>query len=367
MNKVIFKLEENIYRFLFYIPLLRNVARYIYYHRNRFRKIWGGGILEDEINCIIEKIASILNVSNTSLIRDVKNDMIDCYVKYGATPQEYFLFGFRNASNKQKKKLLTNKSKDILMIKKVGLSSYHRDLRDKYKFYQIFETYFLRDVCKVDDSCDKQKFSEFVIKHQKYIIKPIDGMCGQGAEIRKCCPNSDSIEEEFKYLLRNGKGWIIEEIIDQDTAMAEWNKSSVNTVRIPSFINSEGFHILKPFFRTGRSGQIVDNAACGGIFAVIDEKSGVIITDGFDELGEMYIIHPDSHLRYKGWVVPRWEELILLAKSVHEKLPNHSYIGWDFALTSKGWVLIEGDWGQFLSEIADHEGIKDKFKRLIYY
>ena len=41
-----------------------------------------------------------------------------------------------------------------------------------------------------------------------------------------------------------------------------------------------------------------------------------------------------------------------------------SYIGWDCALSDKGWCLIEGNWGQFDSESADKEGIKQKFDSL---
>ena len=28
-------------------------------------------------------------------------------------------------------------------------------------------------------------------------------------------------------------------------------------------------------------------------------------------------------------------------------MSDHIYVGWDFALTDNGWVLIEGNWGQF--------------------
>ena len=45
-------------------------------------------------------------------------------------------------------------------------------------------------------------------------------------------------------------------------------------------------------------------------------------------------------------------------------MPNYPYIGWDFALTQNGWVLIEGNWGQFLSEFSDREGIKESFDKL---
>jgi hypothetical protein len=47
-------------------------------------------------------------------------------------------------------------------------------------------------------------------------------------------------------------------------------------------------------------------------------------------------------------------------------MPHHRYIGWDFALTDDGWVLIEGNWGQFLSQYVDKIGLKSKFMDCMY-
>ena len=77
--------------------------------------------------------------------------------------------------------------------------------------------------------------------------------------------------------------------------MSQWNSSSVNTVRIPTFLTSKGFSVAEPFLRTGRAGEIVDNAGAGGIFAVINPSDGCIITDGVDEAGHTYVHHPNSN------------------------------------------------------------------------
>ena len=46
--------------------------------------------------------------------------------------------------------------------------------------------------------------------------------------------------------------WIAEELIQQHPAMAEWNPSSVNTLRVPTIATENGIKILQPFLRTGR-------------------------------------------------------------------------------------------------------------------
>ena len=64
---------------------------------------------------------------------------------------------------------------------------------------------------------------------------------------------------------------------------------------------------------------------------------------------------------YKGWRIPRWNELIETAENLfRECLPENKYIGFDFALTDNGWVLIEGNWGQFVGQY-NGMGVKDLF------
>ena len=60
--------------------------------------------------------------------------------------------------------------------------------------------------------------------------------------------------------------------------------------------------------------------------------------------------------------MPQWKELLSTVEEVHRKcMPSHIYIGWDFALTENGWVLIEGNWGQLVNQYVDKVGLKKKF------
>ena len=86
--------------------------------------------------------------------------------------------------------------------------------------------------------------------------------------------------------------------------------------------------------------------------AAIDESSGLIISDGMDEQGNKYQKHPESNLPYKGFQIPEWEQLIDLATKAHLQMDRHRYIAYDFAHTDNGWVMIEGNWGQFLAQFA---------------
>lgn len=156
--------------------------------------------------------------------------------------------------------------------------------------------------------------------------------------------------------------WIFEDLIKQSKEMSLWNQSSVNTVRMPCILSNGKFYVLNPFLRTGRKGQVIDNAGGGGVFACIDEATGIITTEGIDERNIRYTHHPDSGIQFIGWRVPKYKELLTLAETIFRTcLPEHKYIGFDFALTDYGWVLIEGNWGQFVGQYVSREGIHNKF------
>lgn len=249
------------------------------------------------------------------------------------------------------------------MISKVGKGENWDLLENKWKFYQKFHQYFHREAILFNSKLSIEDFTSFVTRHHDFICKPLEGQCGRGVEIIHAVDFGD-INKLYDYLHSFNADLMLEELIKQSPSMSYWNESSVNTVRLPMFHNHSGYHILKPCLRMGRKGAVVDNAGSGGVVAVIDEKTGILLTDCCDERGHFFSEHPDSKHPVKGWQVPRWNELIEFAKEVHSNIEYYPYIGWDFALTDDGWCLVEGNWGQFLSEFIDFEGIRKKFDRM---
>ena len=103
------------------------------------------------------------------------------------------------------------------------------------------------------------------------------------------------------------------------------------------------------------------------MFASIDIDSGIVSTNGFDEKGHEFDCHPDSRIRFKGFVIPEWKELTEEAKRVHLSLPReHVYVAFDFALSDKGWMVVEGNWGEFIMQQTSlKRGLKKEFVRLL--
>ena len=311
-----------------------------------------------------KEITDFLPQQSNENLAVLKRDIYSCMLKYGSTPTEYFLMGFYNKDAEYRESFLTDAFREDLLRKVSDNKCVKYELNNKYAFYKLNEKYFGRQAIL----CNKGNFAEFesfVLSREKVFIKPISDSCGRGAGLYNV-ESKEKAQDLFAMLMSNGQEWIVEEYIIQDEEMSKWNSSSVNTVRIPAILTQKGFYVIAPFIRFGTNGAVVDNAGAGGVFANVDVETGEICTLGINELNQQYEAHPTSGKKFLGWKVPRWKELLELVEKIHrENMPSHIYIGWDFALTYNGWVLIEGHWGQLVSQYADKIGRKQEFVRLI--
>ena len=304
---------------------------------------------------------SIYNLVNEASCGNetLKKDMILCYYYYHILPWEYNLYHFEKQSHKERLCWLSDTDRYMICELLMGSGPYWT-LKDKSKFYNMVKQYYKRPIFQFLSSTKESELEEFMHSNDcDLFVKPIDGSLGR--DTFKVLTNAERLSL-YNKLIKTKGNWLIEGAIVQSSKMSEWNHSSVNTVRIPSIRAYNQWHILQPFFRTGRKGQIVDNAGAGGILCVVDEETGFVTSNGFDESSNVYETHPDSTLRYKGWKLPEYKKLVELTKQIHEALPvDFIYVGFDFALTDNGWDLIEGNWGQFVGQIAAQKGIKKEF------
>lgn len=301
--------------------------------------------------------------SNGNILELNKKDVIASYILYFITPTEYLLYNFHKKKHKERMSFLSDHERLYGCAKRMSWKPF-LELRDKSVFYGMTRKYFKRDVCVVNEHANMQDVLAFCEKNPTFFAKPLLGTLGMGTGIYKC-DNWSNFEDVYLHF-KNAGGYILETVIKQDPRMSKWNISSVNTIRVPSFRRGNSIIILQPFMRTGRKGKVVDNGGAGGIFAVINEKTGIVETDGFDEYGNSYKQHPDSGVTFKDWKIPSWNELIELTKEIHLSLPkDHIYVGFDFSLTETGWILIEGNWGQLLGQIAEQKGVRSKFEMLL--
>ncbi len=139
---------------------------------------------------------------------------------------------------------------------------------------------------------------------------------------------------------------VFEGVIQQTQQFAEFNPTSVNTVRFMTALYPDGkAYIVATFIKIGRAGRCVDNAGAGGnVDVCVDPDSGTlqyaIRYDGWRQIAEIDR-HPDSGTPLNGVVIDHWEEICHQVLTFQQAFPYIKVAGWDIAITDDGPVVIE--------------------------
>lgn len=300
---------------------------------------------------------------------------------YGNSVSEEFYLHFNEKTDAEKSEYLVGNMRRAYIdhLNSGGGEKISQLLRDKYKLYKKLEPYYKRDVIEIGGSEeDFVTFSAFVKKHPEFVVKPcnywqgigvhkvsmdkygndlrlaFDSILNEGAEIRKEHPSRDD-------------RMVLEELIIQDESMAILHPASVNAIRATAVRGKDGkFHVYHPWIKVGMNGTFVASAALNGFDADIDAETGVVISDGYQENGKVYEVHPDTGIRIKGLQIPRWDEMLVMVDELMALLPEYGYIGWDLVLTKDGWVVMEGNYsGDFVFQLIYGRGFRREFEELI--
>ncbi len=264
-------------------------------------------------------------------------DIFRCSRKFGSGYVDYCNFHFEELSDELKATYVTRMVNDEYCRVLNDPNSYDL-VNDKPTFLRVYQKFAKRDYLDLRNATYDDYF-EFIKKHQKFIVKPVDQLCGSGIEMVEI---NDNEKETFDKLIDN-KQFLLEEIIVQDEKMASLNPSSINTIRVVTIVRNG--KVYTPFIalRMGRKDVVVDNFNHGGLNALINDR-GVVYTVGVSKDEKEYEFHPDSNVKIKGFEIPHFDELIKVAKDVALVTPSLGMCGWDMCISKdKGICVIEGN------------------------
>ena len=281
---------------------------------------------------------------------------------HGTFYDEYELYDFANKDEAARREYLTDAVRNKI-CRRVNSRQGEKTVADKWLTYCRLRPFYHRHVALLDSDNTLQELATLGERKGRLVAKPANQCGGRGVQL--LCGNT---REEWLSLLADKRGYVIEECIEQDERLAQWNPSSVNTIRINTFHRNGQVKLFTSFIRTGRAGSFVDNGFLGGLFASIDTETGMIFTDGYDEKGLPYPKHPDSGVPYRGMQIPRWQELLHLSEEMAKAMPDMVYIGWDMALTPDGWEPVEANRGEFVAQqVTQRRGMRKEFEQLCGY
>lgn len=317
--------------------------------------------------------------SETEIERIIWRCVYDFWV-YGCTVDEEFYLNLLGRTDKEKREFILNQFRHIYVEHlnwDAGPERIQR-LEDKFRLYKELKQFYKRDIIEVSDISDLDTFTEFVSKHYEFVVKPADYSFGVGIHKVSMKDYADDPRLALQSILNEGiqlkerhpsrvSKMVLEELIVQDKAMAAFHPGSVNVIRATAVKDKDGqICVYRPWIKVGISGNFLANAVTGGFDAEVDSATGVVITDGYQENGNVFTIHPDTGIQIKGFKVPQWQELLQFVDELMAKLPEYGYIGWDLALTPDGWSVVEGNYsGEMIFQMIDQRGCREDFEKLI--
>lgn len=320
------------------------IAKYIKYTRR--------GKSYREAQQVLETFVQAEKRTDHRYMQRLTLDMFFSRFYYQTSMNEYFFYQFESKTDAERRAYIGWFEKKKLCAE-IGDARTRKILDDKYECYVFFKEFFGRDIIKVSGQEDRSVFEEFFSKHKEFMVKTIDQSGGRG--ISRITAEGTDINECFQKLLAGGP-CVVEQCIEQAHELAQFHPQSVNTLRIATFNNAGHIKILFSLFRTGIGDSIIDNVTSGGIYALVNPETGKIQSDAYVENGGIYqTAHPDTGCVFKGFQIPCWSDLLHTVLEVTQAFPQHNYVGWDFALTDSGWVMVEAnskgefDWYQTIA------------------
>ena len=289
-------------------------------------------------------------------------DMNYCLLFYRIRYKEYFFFELYKKNRKQRKtfvgshyeKEIWNNLHDI---------TFHDLFREKHLFNEKYNNFLKRDWLYPKNS-SFEDFLTFCKKHSSFISKIDDGYGGTGVSL--ITVNEHNLNELFEQLKNENR--IIEEVIVQCKEFSSLHPQSVNTIRVLTCNLDNNIKVYSAFLRIGSNGSLIDNLSNSGLCAPIDIDTGIVNSDALNFVGKKLQFHPNTNIKFKGFKIPMWNEIISFSIEIAKKTPSLKIIGFDITINSNNEIIIieandkPGILGQ---QIGKNYGYKELFNKIL--
>lgn len=280
--------------------------------KNKVIEKKGGSIVDGKM---MKKIKSYANEAFGSseyypwlvLYAEVRGEFLEGWI-----PEDYYCFEMIPEFNPQPiSSLSTIKSFDHRLFSEFSIQPLG---------LKISSSFYTADMNQINFSGMKEILTEF---DSEVVIKKDEGPSGKEILFKQA---SEIIEEDFL----DGVNYVIQPVVKQHPQIDKLYNSSVNTIRIGTFLTDNGdVEVILSVMRFGKGGSRIDNLVSGGGFISLDKdgKAGKFAYNYFgNNLGE---IHPDSGIRFDQIKVPRFGDILTACKKSHLLFPYNRYIAWD--------------------------------------
>ena len=289
-------------------------------------------------------------------------DMVFNVLRYGLSFTDYKKCNFINLSKSEKQKCLSM-SEYRKMIKYLNDEKYDSVFLDKILFNKVFKKYINREFIDLR-TCSLDDFINFIKNKETFFVKKHNSFGGDG--VKKIINKNLNYEKLYNELISN-KQYLVEETIIQHSYLNKINSKAVNNIRIVTLIKDRNVYIIAKVLRL--SDGIEEVISCHDIMVSLDDE-GNFISKAYDDNLVNYQKHPTSNFSFEKGKVPFMKEMLDMACKAAMEVPEVRFVGWDFTLTEKGPLIIEGN---FFPSYGLHQYyllnkdyfFKDKLKKIL--
>ena len=140
---------------------------------------------------------------------------------------------------------------------------------------------------------------------------------------------------------RLGSDFIIQEGQVQSAAMSRFNDTSINTLRIATYLSVETHEpvVLGGVLRVGKRGSFVDNAHAGGCLVGIG-GDGRLCPSCSDQYGNRFTVFNDMDFSAGEYYIPNYDLVRQFAAKVASALPHQRVLALDIMLDADDRPLL---------------------------
>lgn len=184
---------------------------------------------------------------------------------------------------------------------------------------------------------------------------------------------NEGVELTMEFLKSYGDDFILQEAVEQHSAISELCSTSLNTLRVFLYrsVKDNAAHVLACVLRVGKDGNYLDNAHAGGRFIGVDVATGELGTYVSDTYGLKSKLWNGIDYSIERRKIPCWDQIVSFAENIGGCHDQMRLVSLDVVLDKDSKpLLIEGNvtansywlfmlagqspFGDFTDEIIDY-------------
>lgn len=296
-------------------------------------------------------------------------------------PEDYDVLGFAHRPVSDAVRFVTRETVASQWIPTLNDAMAARVLDDKAAFADVLSAAGIatpRTLAVYDgvDECSTAQQLFAGLAGTGVVVKPVVGQRGRGVvvfteldpdggagrTIRRRRMTVDRALQRASRVSRDDRV-LVQERLRQHASLDSYAPQRTSGLRLYTLRRRDGsVRLLAGYLRLGRVRAMTDNVSRGALAVHIALESGGLgrgllpTGDGARRVAK----HPDSRRRFRGEVLPFWDEVVEMCCAAAPLVDRVALVGWDVMITDTGPRLLEGNWDVRLYLVqALHNGLLD--------